>query len=146
MNNLTKLYAKIKGFAESHNMINEFVLVSSEDEIQEKDFNYRTMIMLPLEANLSRELNNPVYQLDFGIIVIDKVSLNNSLGSISSTEENIFVIGQLQDFLLQDGEDVEFQEVELTSSLLEDYNVTIAMADFSTKLARQPYVRDIDNQ
>ena len=146
MNNLTKLYTKIKDFADSHNMVNEFILAGSEDELSQREFNYRTMVMLPLEANLSRELNNPVYELDFGIIVIDRTMLDDSLGYISSTEENVFVIGQLQDFLLQDNIDASFDNVELTTSTGEDYNVTIAMTDFSVKLARQPYVRDIDNQ
>lgn len=146
MNNLTKLYSEIKAFAESHNMINEFILVSSEDDLQSRVFNYRTLVMLPLEANLSRELNNPIYNLDFGVIVIDKCPLDDDLAFISSSEENIFIIGQLQDYLLQDGKDVNFDNVELTTGIANDYNVTIAMADFIVSLARQPYVRDIDNQ
>ena len=68
MNNLTQLYQQIKGFAEDHLMINEFLLISSEDELSQRELNYRAMIMLPLEANLSRELSNPIYTLDFGII------------------------------------------------------------------------------
>jgi len=146
MNNLTKLYSEIKAFAESHNMINEFILVSSEDDLQSRVFNYRTLVMLPLEANLSRELNNPIYNLDFGVIVIDKCPLDDDLAFISSSEENIFIIGQLQDYLLQDGKDVNFDNVELTTGIANDYNVTIAMADFIVSLTRQPYVRDIDNQ
>lgn len=146
MNNLTKLYSEIKAFAEDHNMINEFILVSSEDDLQSRVFNYRTLVMLPLEANLSRELNNPVYNLDFGIIVIDKCPLDDDLAFMSSSEENIFVIGQLQDYLLQDDKDVNFDNVELTTGMANDYNVTIAMADFTVSLTRQPYVRDIDNQ
>lgn len=146
MNNLTRLYSKIKAFADSHNMVNEFVLVGSEDDLSNRTFNYRALIMLPLEANLSRELNNPVYELDFGVIVIDKTDIEDDSAYISSSEENIFVIGQLQDYLLQNNLDAEFDQVELTTGMSEDYNITIAMADFSVKLARQPYVRDIDNQ
>ena len=61
MNNLTQLYQEIKGFAESHLMINEFILISSEDELAQREIDYRSMVMLPLEANLSRELNNPIH-------------------------------------------------------------------------------------
>lgn len=145
MNNLIKLYSEIKAFADNHNMINEFILVGSEDDLQSRVFNYRTLVMLPLEANLSRELNNPVYELDFGVIVIDKCPLDNDLAFISSSEENIFVIGQLQDYLLQGGKDVNFDSVELTTGMAEDHNIAVAMADFTVRLARQPYVRDIDN-
>ena len=145
MNNLTQLYQKIKAFADDHGMINEFILVSSEDELSKKDISYRAMVMLPLEANLSRELNNPIYSLDFGVIIIDKTILEDELSHVSSTEENIFIVGQLQDYLLQDDEDVEFGDVELNSSVLEDYNITMAMTDFTVNLARKPCNRGINN-
>lgn len=145
MNNLTIIYNEIKGFAQDHNMINEFILVGSEDELSKIDFNYRTMVIMPLEVNLSRELNNPVYELDFAIVIIDRVKLHDSSAYITSTEENIFVMGQLQDFLIQNERDVSFEQVDLTTSSADDYNITVAMADFSIKLARKPYVRDIDN-
>ena len=144
MNNLTQLYQEIKGFAESHLMINEFILISSEDELAQREIEYRSMVMLPLEANLSRELNNPVYTLEFGIILIDRTIVGDELAYINSTEENIFVMGQLQDFLTQQGKDVEFGDVELTSSVSEDYNITIAMTDFTVNIARKPYNRGID--
>ncbi len=145
MNNLTQLYQQIKGFAEDHLMINEFLLISSEDELSQRELNYRAMIMLPLEANLSRELSSPIYTLDFGIIIIDKTLIENELSYVQSTEENIFIMGQLQDYLSQQGEDVDFDDVELTSSVSDDYNITIAMTDFKVNLARKPSNRGIDN-
>jgi len=144
MNNLTSLYKTIKTFAEGNNMVNQFLLVGSEDELNQREFDYRTLVMLPLEANLSRELNNPIYTLDFGIFVLDRVFVDDSLAQMSSTQENIHVMGQLQDYLLQQNLDVDFQEVELNTALAEDYNITVAMSDFSVNLARNPYIRDID--
>lgn len=144
MNNLTRLYNDIKAFADSHGMVNQFLLVGSEDEINQKEFEYRTLIMIPLEANLSRDLNSPIYTLDFGIIVIDRVPLNNDLSYISSTEENLFVIGQLQDYMIQQQDDVVFDSVEITTGMAEDYNITIAMCDFTVNLARSPYIKGID--
>lgn len=144
MNSLTQLYGKIKTFAESHYMVNEFILVGSENDISNIELNYRSLIMMPLEANISRELNSPIYTLDFGIIVIDKYLTDEYSSQISSSEENINVIGQLQDFLLQEGNDVSFDSVELTNGIADDYNVSIAMADFSVNIARLPYTRDIN--
>jgi len=144
MNNLVRLYNDIKTFSEDHKMVNEFVMVGSEDEINQREFNYRTLIMMPLEANLSRDLNSPVYTLEFGVIVIDKTILENDLSYISSTEENVNVIGQLQDYLMQQGLDVDFESVEITTSMAEDYNITIAMTDFSATLARSIYLKDIN--
>ncbi len=62
-----------------------------------------------------------------------------------SSEENLFVIGQLQDYLIQEGYDVDFGEVELVSAMGEEYNITSAMSDFSVVLARKPYIRGIDS-
>jgi hypothetical protein len=144
MNNLVRLYNYIKTFSDSHQMVNEFVMVGSEDEINQREFDYRTLIMMPLQANLSRDLNSPVYTLDFGIIVIDKTIINDDIAYISSTEENVNVIGQLQDYLMQEGLDVDFESVEITTGMAEDYNVTIAMSDFSVTLARSTYLKDIN--
>lgn len=146
MNSLVQLYGKVKSFAESHNLVNEFILVGSEGDIQNLELNYRSLIMMPLEANISRDLNSPVYTLEFGVMVIDKYSTGVSLSQILSAEENINVIGQLQDYLLQDGTDVDFDSVELTTGIAEDYNISVAMADFTVNIARAPYIRDIDNQ
>jgi hypothetical protein len=100
--------------------------------------------MMPLEANLSRELNSPIYTLDFEIILIDRIITDNDSSYISSTEENINVIGQLQDFLLQQQDDVEFNNIEITTGMAEDYNITIAMCDFTVNLARGSYTKDIN--
>jgi hypothetical protein len=144
MNNLTRLYKDIKTFADSHRMVNQFLLIGSEDDINKREFEYRTLLMMPLEANLSRELNSPIYTLDFEIILIDRIITDNDSSYISSTEENINVIGQLQDFLLQQQDDVEFNNIEITTGMAEDYNITIAMCDFTVNLARGSYTKDIN--
>ena len=144
MNNLVSLYNDIKAFAEGHRMVNQFLLIGSEDDINQREFDYRTLIMMPLEANLSRDLNSPVYSLDFGVIVIDKSIVGDDLAYIQSSEENINVIGQLQDYLLQRNRDVDFENVEMTTSMDNDYNITVSMADFSVNLARSPYLKDIN--
>lgn len=144
MNNLTELYEEIKSFADNHNMVNQFIMTASEDDLQQEEFDYRTLVMIPSASNLSRDLNSPVYTLSFTLVVIDRTLLNNSLASISSIEENIFIVGQLQDKLLQLGREVEFNEVELMSSSFEDYNITTAFCDFDVVLPRNPYIRGVD--
>jgi len=126
-------------------MVNEFILVGSESDIQNLEFNYRSLVMIPLEANISRELSSPIYTLDFGIIVIDKFLADEDFAQILTAEENINVIGQLQDYLLQSNKDVNFDTVELTTGMAEDYNISIAMTDFSVNIARGPYIRHINN-
>jgi len=125
-------------------MVNEFIMATSEEELQEYDFNYRTLVLIPSSSNLSRDLNSPVYTLSFVAVVLDKTINRDSAASIKSIEENIFVIGQLQDKLLQTGIEVNFDEIELMNTLLEDYNITTAFADFDVVLPRSPYIKGIN--
>lgn len=144
MNNFSSLYNVVKSFGELHNMINEVVLVNSEDELDNREFNYRSMVIMPLEANISRNLNSPVYDIGFGIIIIDKVLSENDEANIQSIEENIFVIGQFQDYLETEGYDAEFGSVDLSNTNMDDYNITTAITDFTFTVARKPYNRGID--
>jgi len=145
MNNLTELYIKIKGFANDHHMVNEFLLAKNENDIRNREFNYRTLAILPLEANISRDLNSPVYTLDFAAIILDKTMYEDELNYISIVEENLFIIGQLQDFLIKEGYDVNFEEVDVMTMDDDGYTVSSALCEFQVVLARKPYTLDIDN-
>tara|TARA_R110000744_G_scaffold90945_2_gene176531 strand:+ start:384 stop:824 length:441 start_codon:yes stop_codon:yes gene_type:complete len=144
MNNLYDTYTIIKNFADDHHMINEFVYVKSETELDHLEFNYRTLVLIPLEANISRRLNSPVYTLDFGLIVLDKVIQEDDYSSVMSTEENIFVIGQLQDYLMQLDMDTDFDDIDFYTSTGDDYNISSASASFSVTIARSIYTKTID--
>lgn len=144
MNNLRGIYESIKDFGERHEMVNEVILVKSEDELQDQEFSYRTMVIMPLEANVSRQQNTPVYYVDFGVVLLDKVPAENDEASINSVDENIFVIGQLQDHLQQEDYDVEFGAVDLGNESIDDYNITTAVTDFTFTLSRKPYNRTIN--
>lgn len=144
MNNLRNLHDTLRDFAERHEMINESILVKSEEEIESYEFNYRTMIVMPLEANISRENNSPTYYIDFGVVLLDKVPAENDEAYINSVDENIFIMGQLQDHLGQSDFDVEFGNVDLNVDRMSDHNITSAIADFSFTLARKPGNRTIN--
>lgn len=145
MNNLTELYIKIKDFANSHNMVNEFFLARDENDLRNREFNYRTLSIMPLEANISRDLSSPVYTLDFAVVILDKVIYEDEINNIGIIEENLFVIGQLQDYLIQDGYDVDFDNVDVMSMKEGDYTVSSAVCELQVVLARKPYKLDIDN-
>jgi len=144
MNNLRGIYDSLKDFGERHDMINEVILVKSEQELEGMEFNYRTMVMMPLEANISRERNSPAYYIDFGIVILDKVPAENDAATINSVDENIFIVGQLQDYLEQSDYYVEFGSVDLGNESMDDHNITTAVADFTFTLARKPYNRSIN--
>jgi len=71
MNNLISLYKDIKTFADGHRMVNQFLLVGSEDDINQREFDYRTLVMIPMEANLSRDLLTSLFILFSITLMLD---------------------------------------------------------------------------
>lgn len=141
-----ELYDLTKSFAEKHRMVNEFGVIGSEEELSTKDYEYRSMQLLVQKANISRELNSPVYQLDFSVIVIDKIDSEDDRQMMLSTEENIFVVSQFQDYLLQQDNDVTFEDIEVVGVDLEDHTVTTAFSNFTVRFSRKPYVNEINKE
>ena len=138
MNNLLQLYDVTSSFAERHRMISEFGVLGSEEEIGSVDFKYRSMQLVVSSSNISRELNRPTLRLNFSLIIMDKTVVDDARARLISTEENIFVIGQYQDYLLQQDNDVEFEDIEVVSiNDSEDYVITVAYCDFGVNFSRK---------
>ena len=97
------------------------------------------------DANISREDANPVYDVNFNIVVVDKVAVDDPLGLINSNQENLFVMGQLQDYFIQnlDGEQ-SFQEVSMRGFSSEDYNITASISNATFIVGRSTSLKDID--
>lgn len=145
MNNLSDFYRLIKDFCDNHNMINEFVMLNSLNDIDDRTFSYRTLIMVPSSSNISRDLNRPIYTLTFDCAMLDRCMSNDEEGSIMSIEENLFVVGQLQDFLIQQDENCYFDEVNVDGYISEDDNITGALFEITMSFARKGYNTGIDN-
>lgn len=145
MKNLTDLYEQIKAFADNHPMVNQFLLVGSEEELQNLEYDYRTLILIPSGSNISRDLNRPSYTLDFTLVLFDRIDSFDAMQTVKSSEENIFIVGQLQDYLLQWADDinVDFNNIDIINSRGDDFNLTSALCDFTIELPRSPYIKDI---
>jgi hypothetical protein len=144
MNNLLQFYDSTSAFAESHRMISEFGVLGSEEEIGSVEFDYRSMQLVVSSSNISRELNSPTLRLNFSLIVMDKTVASDSRARLLSTEENIFVIGQYQDYMLQLDNDVEFEDVEVVSiNDSDDYVITVAYCDFGVNFSRKGHNNSI---
>ena len=144
MNNLLSIYEKIKQFCDDNHMINEFLLLGSPNEVGSREFNYRSFIMIPSNSSMSRDLSRPIYTLSFDCTILDKCSSDSELSFVASTEENLFTVGQLQDFLIQEDEGCYIDEVEVGSFYNEDDNVTAAYFELTVSFARKNYNAGID--
>ena len=79
------------------------------------------------------------------MIVLDKAIYGDDANAVNVIEENIFVIGQLQDYLIKEDYSVDFENIDIMTMNDENYTVSSAIADFSVQLARKPYVMDTNN-
>jgi hypothetical protein len=145
MEGLSSLYNKIKEFSTNHGMVNEFVFARNEQELRNRQFEYRTIVLMPVESNISRDLNSPIYTIDFSLVVLDRAIYDNDDNAVSVIEENIFVIGQLQDFLIKEDYSVEFEDIDIMTINDDNYSVSSAIGNFSVQLSRKPYVMDTNN-
>ena len=145
MNNLSDFYQLVKDFCENHNMINEFLFLGSEQELENREFNYRTFVMIPSNSNISRDLSRPVYTLSFDCALLDKSVGDSEIALVKSTEENLFVVGQLQDYLIQEDETCYIDDVDVVNMISEDENITSAMFELTMSFARKNYNAGIDN-
>lgn len=143
MKTLLEFYDLTKRFAESHSMINEFGVLGNEDELQGLDFEYRSMQLIVNRSNMSRQLNAPTYSMEFSLVVLDKTFDDDDRAELQSTEENLFVIGQYQDYLLQQDATVEFDEVDFVTAEGDDYNVVAAYANFTVTFDRTNHMGGI---
>lgn len=144
MNNLSDFYQLVKDFCDSHNMINEFLFLGSSEDLSNREFNYRSIVLIPSGSNISRDLSRPIYTLSFDAAVLDKCPSGDELSLVKSTEENLFVVGQLQDYLIQTDENCYIEDVDVLNYMSEDDNVTSAMFTLTVSFARANYNKGID--
>ena len=144
MNNLSDFYHLIKEFCTDHNMINQFLFLGSEEDLQNREFNYRSVVLIPSKSNVSRNLSRPIYTLSFDCAILDRCINSDELALVKSTEENLFVVGQLQDYLIQQNENCYIEDVDVMNMITEDDNITSAMFEITVSFARSNYKKGID--
>lgn len=144
MNTLKSVYSHIKDFANNHYMIEEFHLLGSAEDLGYTDFGFRSLALIPSASNISRNLSSPTYSLEFQVVVLDKIESHNAEQMINATEENIFVLGQLQDYLLQVGIDCDMSDAELFTSTGDDYNIASIVSNLTVTLSRKCYQMNIN--
>lgn len=145
MTDLLSIYNMFEQFGTNHNMVSEFKLLNSLEDLEKIEMNYRGMYISLNDANISRENSNPVYDISIDIVVVDRILLNDPVALINSNQENLFVMGQLQDYFIQNlsGEQ-NFQEVNIQGFSDDDYNITAAISNATFVLGRTPYIKGID--
>lgn len=134
MSNISQLYNSISGFLDGHRMVQEFKLLGSVDELDAVNYKPRSVFLVVDSTDISRE--NNLVGVNCSIIVLDKSFKNNPESLILSLQENVFVIGQVQDFILSEDHTCEFFEISTTTADQSEYTTTAAVCRFSVYFDR----------
>ena len=128
MTTLFDFYKQLKGFVEGHRMINKFKVVGSIEEVDTMNVDARSLFISVESSNISHRLNTN--KVTFALFVVDKCLSDDQESLVISMQENLFVVGQVQDFILSLDNDVEFEEVSIAQAPNDDYNLTAAVCSF----------------
>ena len=128
MTTLFDFYKHLKGFAEGHRMIEAFKVVGSIEEVDTMNVDSRSLFISVESSNISHKLNTN--KVTFALFVVDKCLADDQESLVISMQENLFVVGQVQDFILSLDNDVEFEEVSIAQAPTDEYNLTAAVCSF----------------
>ena len=128
MTTLFDFYKHLRGFAEGHKMIEAFKVVGSIEEVDTINVSARSLFVSVESSNISHRQNT--HKVTFSLFVVDKCLADDQDSLVISMQENLFVIGQVQDFILSLDNDVEFEEVSIAQAPTDEYNLTAAVCTF----------------
>jgi hypothetical protein len=131
MTNLFDFYKDLKGFVEGHRMIHNFKVIGSISEVDTMNVDSRSLFISVESGNISHRNNTNT--VTFALFAVDKCISDDEESLVSSIQENIFVIGQVQDFILSIDNDVDFEEVTIAQAPTDDYNLTAAVCSFEVE-------------
>jgi hypothetical protein len=147
MTELKNIIQAVQGFGQSHKMVNEVLIFADEEEYEQATFKYRSMHIVIDGARIPRSEGEPVYEVDINLMLVDKTLQDDKLAYVESVQENLFILGQLQDYLQQSFFEYDFSmsDVNLTPIISEEHNITGAETILTIRTDRDSYINEIDN-
>lgn len=141
MNTLFDFYKGLADFASRHRMINNFKVISTPRDISTLNFDNRSLFV-SIESSGINYKNNTL-QYSMYAYVIDKCIPNDDESLILTIQENIFVLSQLQDFILE-SHDVDFDDIKVAQALNTDYTQSAAFCMFTIDMDKMVTCGNID--
>lgn len=137
MNELSHLAKSIKNFCDSHSMVESFEYVDDVARIEQLGSAFRRVIIFPL----SYEINADTYLVSFGLVVQDKLRGLDFVAHIKSQEANMYIIGELEEYLYQIDNDITITDTTFVPDDTNDAgeNVTAAVATINAQFHRYRY-------
>lgn len=145
MKDLKEIMAFIQAFAENHRMVNEFIYVGKAGELEQMTYKYRSFLIMLNNSRISRSENNPVYEMDLTVLLLDKTISGDMDAIIDSNQENLYIIGQLQDELQQFSDyDYDLSDVDQTPFEDGNYHITGASTVLTIRADRNIFIKNIN--
>lgn len=147
MTELRNVIDEILKFGDEHRMINEVLIVADEDEYASLTFKYRSLLLVVDGARIPRDSAEPIYEVDLNLLMIDKTITGDKVAYIDSVQENLFIMGQLQDYIQQSlpQYDFEMANIDLTPIASYEHNITGAESVLTIRIDRDSYKNEINN-
>ncbi len=128
MDTLFDFYKGIADFAQRHRMINNFKVITSPRDISTLNFDNRTLFLSIEQSGINHKSN--VLRYSVYAYVVDKCIADNDDSLILTIQENVFVLSQLQDFILE-SHDVDFEDIKIAQAPNTDYTQSAAFCMFT---------------
>ena len=146
MTDLKNIVKAIQEFGETHSMINEVLIFADEEDYKSHTFKYRSLHIAVDRATIGRDEGESVYSVDINLMIVDKTLVGDKIAYIESVQENLYILGQLQDYLQQNSKyDFSMSDVNLAPIISEEHNITGAEAILTIRADRFSYKNITDN-
>lgn len=109
-------------------MVDFFKVVGSIEDIDFLNLDHRSMFISVESTDLAHQ--NNMMGVTFNLFLVDKCISDDQDSLVISIQENLFVVGQVQDFILSLDQDVEFNEVVVAQAPETEYTSTAAICTF----------------
>lgn len=136
MKNYISTFAKtLNDFGDNHLMVDAVEFIRGESDLDTMVFDRKTLIVMMSSANLDNENGRPIYEVDYIVAVVDKAA-KTDYGTSACVEESLFVLGQLQDHLLEEGWSVRFGEVDIQTDFDDSGDLVVLSTEFTAEFGR----------
>jgi len=135
MNEISNLNRALETFCENHEMVNSFHHLSSIEQLDGLGSEYRSVAIIPSTFSIEQD----GYTIDYIVVVMDKVRSGDATALVKAEEGNVFVLGQLMDYLASIDSDITIEGGSFASppeSNEDGYNIVASVGTLTNSFSR----------
>lgn len=137
MRDVSDFNRKVEYFCTNHKMVNSYHHLSSVEQVDGLGDDYRRVIIVPSGFSIDRD----TYSIEYLVVVQDKIRSGDAVALSKSTEGNVFVLGQLMDYLVNLDADIVINGGSFAPTVATEdgYNIITAVGTISFETVRSVF-------